>query len=159
MGYESLVSLSDAGDYQTAMQQLHATFARPITIYQTATQMVIATSPTHNFLYPDTPNNPNNTQVSDIVSSGVYLARIHYAKEQKTEIYENSELGANKVEQLNVKNKIGDVKIILDATGFAVAQTCTRVLFDSMVYQIRSDPRPHGVVGVYFYNLYLTPLS
>lgn len=159
MSYTSLVSPGDAADYQNAMQQLHTTFARPITIYQTATQMVIATSPTHNFLYPDTPNNTNNTQVQDIVSSGVYLARIHYAKEQKTELMANSELAADRTEQLNIKNRIGDVKIILDVTGFAVAETCTRIFFDGNVYQVRSDSRPHGVVGVYFYNLYLTPLS
>lgn len=160
MPYPSYVSTSMSGSFQNAMQSLHATFARPIIIYQAGQQTVIYSNPNHNFLYPDTSNNTGvNTQVSTTVVSGVYMARIHYEKKQTVGLLANSEISVERMEQLNIKNKMGEVKIILDATGYAVVENCQRISFDNSIYQVRSDPRPHGVVGVYFYNLYLTPLS
>ena len=160
MPYLPYTSAADNADYKTAMQQLHATFARPIIIYQAGQQTVIYSNPNHNFLFPDTSNNTGvNTQVATTVVSGVYMARIHYEKKQLVGLLANSEISVERTEQLNIKNKMGVVKIILDATGFAAVETCTRVTFDGEIFQVRSDPRPHGIVGVYFYDLYLTPLS
>jgi len=154
----SFISATEAADYQNAMGNLHDTFKRPIIIFQTAQQTIISTNPNHNFLYPsDSSNSSSNDVVSNVVVSGNYFARIHYESEQKTRIlragYDNVS------EQVDVEDKAGKVKLIFDADTYAIVKNCTRVTFDSGIYQVVSDARPHGVIGTQFFNLNLKPLS
>ncbi len=154
----SFVTDSDVADYQNAMTNLHDSFKRPIIIFQTALQTIISTNVNHNFLYPsDSSNSSSNDIVSNVVVSGNYYARIHYEPNQKTKFLEAGHREGN--EQIGVKDKMGEVKLIFDADTYAIVKTCTRVTFDSGIYEVLSDPRPHGVIGTQFFNLYLRPLS
>ncbi len=154
----SFVTDSDVADYQNAMTNLHDSFKRPIIIFQTALQTIISTNVNHNFLYPsDSTNSSSNDVVTNTVVSGNYYARIHYTPEQKTRILKAGHEKGN--EQVVVEDKAGSVKLIFDAPTYAIVRSCTRITFDSGIYEVVSDQRPHGVIGTQFFNLYLRPLS
>ncbi len=154
----SFVTDSEIASYQSAMSQLHDTFKRPIIIYQSPSQTIVTTNVNHNFLYPSSEDNiSQNTDVANTVVSGLYYARIHYWHEQKTDFLKNNNNDSS--EQINVRRKEGSVKLVLDENAYNIIKTCRRVTFDSGVYQVESDPRPHGVIGVQFWNLYLKPLN
>jgi hypothetical protein len=145
----NLISDSEKASYQSAMKDLHDTFARDIVIYQTSQKTLISTNPNHNFLYN---SGPEQTVTSDIIISGTYKARIHYPKEGHLEKF----LSQSNDDQIQLKRKKYMVKLIVEADVKIILDKCERIQFDGVIFAVDSDARPHGVVGVQFWDYYLT---
>ncbi len=132
--------------------RLHATFARPIAIFQTALQTVIATNPSNNFLFD---NAPFNSTEQTIIQSGVFQARIWYARKENIAPF-NSTQRSNGADQNMIRLEDGEVRVRLDATGAAMLNTCERVTFDGTIFDVQTNQRPHSLVGPpNFFDFYL----
>lgn len=139
---------TQAGD---EFNNLHATFARPITIFKTAQQVVISTNPAHNFLFQDA---PMNDIVQNVIQSGVFPARILYGKREDLTQF----AGANN-QQPVIRLKEGEARIKLDPTGAAFLQGVDRVTFDNTIFDLTTSQRPHGLFDPNFYTFYLKKIS
>jgi hypothetical protein len=120
---------------------LHETFKRPITIWKTAEQIIIAQNPENNWMFASAPFNSETVVVQQ---SGVFGARILYGKKEAlTPI--NSIQFRNTTEQNNLWLQEGEVRIRLDPTGTAFLQGAKKVTFDDTVFEIVTSKRPHGL--------------
>jgi len=148
------ISTIDESDYQSAMGLLHSTWAKPVIIYQLAQKTIINTNPNHNFVYS---SGPNQTTTQNIVSSGIYNMRIHYPSDDKLDTLRDGSVRAP--QQINLRKKDYLVKLICSRDARALLENCEKIEFNEIVYQIESDPRPHGVVGYQFFNFYLKAIN
>jgi len=148
------ISSADETDFRNTMALVHETWAKPVIIYQTSQKTVISTNPNHNFLYN---SGPNQTQIQEVVNSGIYNLRIHYPKDEK--INDFTEGGTKSSNQTNLRKKDYLVKIICSGDALPVLNNCKKIYFNDSFYQIESDPRPHGVVSYQFYNFYLKAVN
>lgn len=131
---------------------LHATYARPITIWKTAQQTVISTSADNNYMFAGSPTNSDTTIIQQ---SGVFGARILYGKKQDMSMF-NTVHFRNSAEQNNLWLQEGEVRLKLDPTGAAFLAGCERVTFDGAVFDVVSSKRPHGLVGTpNFFDFFL----
>ncbi len=139
--------------FEQTQQDIHDTFARPITIFKNSQKIVIFTNPEHNFIFDA---GPNQTVTQDVIVSGVFQARILYRPDQPSNMFSASDGGVIGQPQLFQQIPQGDVRLKLDPTGAAFLKEATRVEFDDTVFNIKSDQRPHGLFTPKFYNFYLT---
>lgn len=126
---------------------LHATFARPITIYQTAQETVLVENTDNNYLYAAAPFNTTTTKV---VQSGVFGARILYGKRETL-----SPFAGGGESQNNIRLSEGEVRFKLDPTGAAFIKGCERVTCDGTIFDLVTDKRPHGLFLPKFETYYL----
>lgn len=135
---------------------LHATYARPITIYRTAVETVVLTNPANNYLYQQA---PDNSVVNRVIQSGVVDARILYGKKQSLEQF-SSAARNNSAEQNQIRLEDGEVRLKLDPTGAALLMGCERIQFDGTTFDDISSKRPHAVFGEpNFFDFYLKKLN
>lgn len=130
---------------------IHATFGRPITIYKTAQETVLVTNPDNNYLFQ---NAPNNSLTSTVIQSGIYLARIKYGTKEMMNSFNTSQRN-NASEQNMIRLSEGEARIKLDPTGAAFLVDCERVQFDGTIFDVKSDPRPHGLFDSNFKTFFL----
>ncbi len=130
---------------------IHATFGRPITIYQTAVETVLVTNSGNNYLFE---NAPNNSLTQTVIQSGVFLARVLYGKrENMTPFNASQHNGAS--DQPMIRLSEGEVRIKLDPTGAAFLASCARVQFDNTIFDVVTDKRPHGLFTPNFETFFL----
>lgn len=136
---------------------LHDTFARPITIWKTAQQVVLASNPSNNYLFESAPFN-DVTQIIQV--SGVFQARIQYAKKMITIPFTTPNTkGKGGMDQVFIQKDEGDVRIKVDATGMAYLMDAKRVTFDGDIFDIAIAKRPHGLFTPKFYDFVLTRIN
>lgn len=147
--------------YLTPSQQLslsneffrvHATYARDIVIFQTATQVVVFSNPENNTLFDSA---PFNSTTNIIINSGICKARILYGKKQM-EIPFNSTQRDNSSSQNMIKLEDGEVRLKVDATGAMLIGSCERITFDGSIFDVQTNPRPHSLFGApNFFDFFL----
>jgi hypothetical protein len=130
--------------------RLHATFGRPIRIFKTAQQVVVATNPDNNIFFPDA---PFGDQVQNVIVSGTYLARIQYAPKQDLSFLASNVAGTHVQETLKASD--GIVRLKLDYSGAAYLKDAERVIMDDSTFEVFTDPRPHGLFIPNFKTFYL----
>ncbi len=143
MGF-SYLTQAQKDSYNNEFNNLHATFGTPITIYKTAQETVLVTNEANNYLFQSA---PDNSVTTTITQSGVYLARIKYGTRENLTPFNTVQRG-NSAEQNMIKLSEGEVRIKLDPTGAAFLAGCQRVQFDNTIFDVETDPRYHGLVGV-----------
>ena len=141
--------------FEQTQQDIHDTFARPITVYKNSQKIVIFSNPEHNFIFD---SGPNQTTTEDVIVSGVFYARILYKPDQKDDMFRGGD-GSLRQDQLFQEKPKGEVRLKLDPTGAAFLNQATRVEFDGTIFNITADQRPHGLFTPKFYNFYLTRLN
>lgn len=135
---------------------LHATYARPITIYRTAVETVVLTNPKNNYLYQEA---PDNSVVNTVVQSGVVDARILYGRKETLNQF-SSVARNNSADQNQIRLEEGEVRLKLDPTGRALLQGCERVQFDGIIFDVSTSQRPHSIFGEpNFFDFYLKKLN
>lgn len=139
---------------QDQFNTLHDTFARPITVYRTAQEIVISTSETNNVFYPDA---PTNDQTNTVINSGVFQARIKYNPKQDLAFLGGNTRDGN--DQITLKTMEGVVRLKLDPTGAAYLNGAKNVRFDNAIYEIFSSDRPHGLFTPNFETFYLKKIN
>ena len=143
----SLLSTAEKNALGDVFYDLHQTFGRNITIYQTAVETVLVTNPDNNFLYQQA---AMNSLTSTVIQSGVYLARILYGKREDLVPFAGGGLSQNQI-----RLSEGEVRIQLDPTGSAYLAGCERIQFDGNTFNVVTDPRPHGLFKPDFNTYYL----
>lgn len=145
------ISSADQVSMGDTFNDLHATFARPISIFRDAKQVVINTSSTNNVLFPGA---PVNTYVANTQVSGVFLARIRYPDKQARDFFYTSR--GSSEDQINIRKSDGLVRIKLDPTGASYLNGAQRVQLDGDYFTMETDKQPHGLVSnIQFYTFYL----
>jgi len=126
---------------------MHDTFARTIYAYKEAQKIIVSTDPNFNCLY-------NNVKgVSQIVRKSQFQtlnARILYVDKNMEEMY-------NVDTQIKVVRDIGEVRIKLDADGYAYFKDAKRVEIDGRLFYKITDVKKHGLFRPKFFTFYLRP--
>lgn len=151
----SYLTAAQKTSYNDEFNNIHATFGRPITIYQTAQQTVLVTNPANNYMFQGA---PDNSLTSTVIQSGVFLARILWGKKEPLTPF-NSLRNEGGEEQNNLFLSEGEARIKLDPTGAAFLAGCERVQFDKALLKVVTDPRPHGLFDPNFTTYYLKRIN
>lgn len=151
----SYLTQAQKTSYNNEFNNLHATFGRPISIYQKAQEVVVVSNPANNFFFNGAPTN----DIEDsIVQSGVFLARIKYgSRENLTPFNTNQQNNAS--DQINIRLQEGEVRIKLDPTGAAFIAGADRIVFDGTIFENVTSKRPHGLFDPNFETFYLKKLN
>ena len=128
--------------YSNEFFKLHATFARPIFIFQTAKGITIASNPDHNYLFDSAPTNDVETMV---IQSGTFMARIKYEPKQPLLTFAPGAGGGTS--QISIRQSDGAVRIKLDQTGCAFLAGAQRVEFDGNIFEIDTQDKPHSLLA------------
>ncbi len=151
-----LFTAAQKSAFEATQQDIHDTFARPITIFKTSQKTIITTNPEHNFIFD---SGPNQTTTQDIIVSGVFQARILYKPDQATKMFSASDGGVIGQPQISQQMFKGDVRLKVTPDCAAYLIGVERVEFDNKIFSVNSESRPHGLFTPKFYNYYLTQLN
>jgi hypothetical protein len=147
----SLLTSAQKNALQSAINELHDTFARDIYIYKEAKSTVISTSPNYNAIYQQ--NTAQSQTIKRQVQSGKFSARITYDTDRNQENVTSPEIDS----QLKIKMPDGYVRIKVDKNGYEYIKQSKRVEFDGRKFTIESDVRPHGLFEPTHYTFFLLP--
>jgi hypothetical protein len=146
----SLLSDSEKTALDLVMEDVHETFARTITVFKEASEVVIITDPNFNPLY--------NTagQMTSIVNTAVYKqfkARIYYNNDIGKEYWSESSVNT----QIKLQTVVGTVRIKIKAEDFDYIKDGRRFDLDGRRFVLNSSFRGHGLFDSQYYTLYLKP--
>jgi hypothetical protein len=144
-----LIDAGDKADMERAIEDLHDTFARPITIYKKDKEIFVATNPVFNTSYNALYQKLKNAKkTSHTVSKLTVQARVQYRQEQDVEA--DSSLGA----QTNVQFKIGQLRVKLNEEGYTSFKFATKIEIDGIAWRIVTDASRAGLFTPQYYVLY-----
>tara|TARA_R100000008_G_scaffold81896_1_gene65580 strand:- start:4855 stop:5313 length:459 start_codon:yes stop_codon:yes gene_type:complete len=145
-----LISASDKSDMEAAIEDVHDTFARNITIYKNKKEVFVATNPvfetSYNALYNKLKNSPTTRNT---VSKYTVKARVQYRPLQNEE--DEGGIGA----QVNVQWGVGELRLKLNATAYADFKFATKIEIDGIIWRIVTDASRAGLFTPQYYVLYL----
>ena len=142
----SLISSADKTAIGNVFNDMHDTFARPVTVFQKENQIFVATNGTYNALYARIAN--ENTTKTKVTQTTVQ-ARIRYQQEQK-----EIDIPGTRA-QVNVPLGEGVVRVKIDETGYNLFKKASNIEVDGEAFRIVSDASKIGPFVVKFYTLYL----
>lgn len=139
---------------QTALQQailnVFDTFKRALTVYVLAQKAYISTDPNYSrfgqhdqnvFAPPVTPQ------------PTVIYGTILYNKTMNWDFIEPAT--RSNFDQNKLRNSMGEVRLKVDADGYALMQGVQLVQIDNFEFKIVTTPRPHGVFASALWTYYL----
>jgi len=146
----NLISASQRVALNATMEDIHETFAREITVFKEASQIVIITDPSFNPLY--------NTagQTTSYVNTPVYKTfkvRIQYNDDIGKKYWSESGLAS----QIKLEAVVGSVRIKIKSEDYEYIKDGRRFDLDGKRFVLNSTFRPHGLFDNQFYTLYLKP--
>ena len=144
----SLLTQAEKDTCNAAMDDLHDTFARDVTVFKDAVVTVSTPSQSFNTIYGNAGATTSKTYTPQ---SSTVSARILYGKDYSTDYFANSQSDS----QLKIFLPEGQVRMIFKASDYATVSEAKRIEFDDQKFAINSDFRAHGVFGVKFYTIYL----
>lgn len=146
----SYISQSIKNLARNAIDNLHATFARDITIIEHGRKRVITNSPNYNSIY-------RFSKTSEVEIEPVYhtvKARIEYENAKNNNLRDDE---IDSAPQINLPN--GSVVVTVDPNGFELLKDSERVEFEGRKYTISSDGNPKGFFGPQYYDFILKPIE
>jgi hypothetical protein len=143
---ENLVNSDMRKKIRAALEDVHETFAREVTIFKRKTESFVAsTSSTYNALY----NRLKNEQKTlGKVTQLKVKARIDYIDRQE----KANVSGINA--QVNVTIPDGSVRLKIDSAGHTALKTSQKVEIDGQLYELISDSAKTGPFSVQYYVMY-----
>lgn len=147
----SLISASEKTALEAVMDDVHETFAREITAYKDASQVVIITNPDFNPLY-DTGGGTTESIINTPVSR-TFKVRIQYQDDIKKQYWDESNIQA----QFKIEEVKGSVRIKLYAEDYEWLKDAKRFDIDGNRFVLYSSFKPHGLFNNKFYTLFLKP--
>jgi hypothetical protein len=148
----SLLTTAEKATCNNAMDDLHDTFARDVTVFKDATVTVSSPTQSYNTIYG---NAGATTPITYTPQSSTVSARLLYGKNYTDDYFASSQSQS----QLKIFLPEGEVRMIIKAADYSTLVEAKRIQFDNQKFAINSDFRAHGVFGVKFYTLYLKPVS
>ena len=149
----SLISDSDKAAYNSVIDDIHDTFARPIVVYKEAEKVVIATSNTFNPYYAN--NGAAAKTITNVPQSQTFQARIYYWRDFQDEKFNKYDLD----NQAKIQLDKGTVRLKVNEACYVYIKDAKRIEFDGSRFLIDSSFRKHGLFGVQYYTLYLKPTT
>ena len=149
---QSFITDAQKTSIKSIIDDLHETFARNITIYEEGERVLIAASSQYNGVYGNTGG--GTSSVSRTIVSHTVKARIKYMNAKE----ENFSDG-NVDSQLSQEIMDGEVRVTVDASGFAILKEAKRCEFEGRKYTIGSKGNPNGIFGPQYYHFMLKPLE
>ena len=144
----SLISDTDKTAIGNVFNDMHDTFARPVTVFQKKNDIFVATNSTYNALY----GRLNNQQTTrSTVTQTTVQARIKYNQDQK-----EIDLPGTRA-QVNVPMGEGVVRVKIDPAGYDLFKKASNIEIDGQALRIVTDAGRIGPFSVHFYTLYLRP--
>ena len=137
---------------QSAIDNIHETFARTITVYEEGRRILIASSSTYNGIYGKTQG--GGTSVSKDVVSHSIKARIKYINAEEDNLSDGQINSQLDVELIN-----GSVRLTVDPAGYDILREAKRCEFEGTKYEIVSKGSATGMLGPQYYYFYLKPLD
>lgn len=136
------------------MDRLHATYARPLTVFKTAQEVQIFSDPNFNFAYIP---NQNNTNFQEIPVSGVIMARVKYAdQEQLKRLFATENRAQGGADEIRVDLEKALVRIKFDKEALPFFQDAKKIILDGQSFVNHSSIRPHGAFNFpQHYTIYL----
>ena len=146
----NLISASERTALNAVIDDVHETFAREITVFKEASQIVIITDPNFNPLY--------NTagQTTSYVNTPVYKTFkviIYYNDDISKKYWSESGLAS----QIKLEVVVGSVRIKMRADDYDYIKDGRRFDVDGKRFVLNSSFRPHGLFDNQYYTLYLKP--
>lgn len=143
---ENLVPGSMRDSVRSALEDVHETFAREITIFKRKTESFVASSSsTYNALYSRL---KGEQKTLGKVTQTKVKARIDYIDRQ-----EKSNVSAVNA-QVNVPLPDGSVRLKIDEEGYSLLKKSSRVEIDEQLYELISDSSKTGPFQVHYYVMY-----
>ena len=140
---KNLVTDSMRKTVRDALEDMHETFAREITIFKRKAESYVASSEsTYNALYARL---KNEQKTLGKVTQTKVKARIDYL--DRNEISAVSGLNA----QVNLSLPDGSVRLKIDKDGYDILKNSTRVQIDDQLYELVSDSSKTGPFSVHYY--------
>ena len=146
----NLISASERTALNAVIDDVHETFAREITVFKEASQIVIITDPNFNPLYN------TSVQTTSYVNTPVYKtfkARIYYNDDIGKKYWSESGLAS----QIKLEAVVGSVRIKMRADDYNYIKDARRFDLDGKRFVLNSSFRPHGLFDNQYYTLYLKP--
>ncbi len=146
----SLLSASEKEQLNQVIDDVHETFARTITVYKEASEVVIITDPNFNPLY--------NTagQTTSIINTPIYKqfkARIHYNDDIGKKYWSEGEVNT----QIKLQAVVGTVRLKIAAEDYDYIKDARRFDLDGKRFVLNSAFRGHGLFDNQYYTIYLKP--
>lgn len=136
----SLVSEINKLAYANEFNNIHDTFARPVTVWRTPERVVISSNPSYNFLY----NDQESIEVTYVPISGVFNCRIQWQDPSKT-------MGWPEIRE-EVRGNICRIKAKKDFVDFI--DGAEKIEIDGRPVNAMGTNRPHGLFNIDFYTLF-----
>lgn len=146
----SLLSTAEKNALNAIMDDVHATFAREITVFKEASQVVIVTDPNYNPLYGTA---GQTTSIVNTPVSRTFNARIHNFTDIKEKYWEDGSVN----NQIKLQLVVGTIRLKITADDYEWIKDARRFDVDGKRYVLDSAFRGHGLFDNKFYTIYLKP--
>jgi hypothetical protein len=146
----SYISAAQKSFINSAMDNIHETFAREIVVIMNPTVVVISTSPSYNSFYK---RDLDRTAYSELTpQSFVFKARIKYISNEQ-DVFPGAQA------QQKIIYSTGSVKIKVQYDAYVKLKEARKVDLDGRRYSIVSDYKPVGMFGPQYYSFLLSPID
>jgi len=143
----SLLTSAQQSAIQSALSEVHDTFARDIYVY---IEKQVATRPStlnYNPLYGRTKDTAQVSSQTELVKHTIQ-ARVSFSPNQGESIVDAGG-------QFNLTASHGKVRIKVDSDGWEKVQDCTRIEIDNELYIVDSDAKNVGPFSTQYYTVFL----
>ena len=148
----SLINDAHKAFLESAMDEIHETFARDLICIKEANKVIMSTDPNYNFLYKNVRGSVSS--VKNVINQKTIKARILYVGRQQEDLFD-----AQTSAQLKVEKVAGEVRIKVGKADYEYLKGTKRAEFDGRVFTMTSDERPHGLFTPQYYTFYLQPID
>ena len=142
----SLLTDAEKSVLQSALGDVHDTFARNIYIYVEERSSVPAEL-NYNPLYGRRKDTPKISS-EQTLTRYTYAARVFYKKEQKEDIIDGNA-------QLNLMASEGEVRIKVKSDAYEKIKICSKIEVDDQLYVVDGDAKVIGPFDTQFYSIFL----
>jgi len=142
----SLLTTTEKTAINSAMSDMHDTFARDIYVYVKEVSSV-PVELNYNPLYG---RRKNTAKISseNTLTQYTYSARILYQGEQREDIVDGNA-------QMNLMASEGGIRIKVKAAAYEKIKICSKLEVDNELYVVDGDAKVIGPFGAQFYSIFL----
>jgi len=148
----SLINSAHKALLESAIDNIHDTFARDLVCIKEANKVIMSTDPNYNYLYKNVRGAV--TSIKNIINQKTIKARILYIGRQQEDLFD-----AQTSAQLKVEKVAGEVRIKVGKVDYDYLKGTKRAEFDGRIFTMTSDERPHGLFTPQYYTFYLKPVD
>ena len=143
----SLLTDAEKTDLQSALSDVHDTFARNIYVY---VEQGGATAPEELNFNPLYGRKKDTSKISSNISltKYTYAARIFYENRQKEDIVDGKG-------QMNLTASEGKIRVKVKSEAYEKIKICSRIEVDDNLYVVDGDAKVIGPFDAQFYSIYL----